>query len=187
MFIKEEVERIVEFIERADRLNVKCSLKDVTTELKKLIEQFEEESSFIAVYKYKDDFGVYATETDWAYSPGNNGDVMSWSAVIKTARDKLVGDYISEIRYQEHIKNCKNLHHDEREQEVCDMKLFVAYEPVNIDDEIKKEAKRLYEISIDEKKRKELEEREKQEAQKKHWINKLRTEGYTIVPPIVQK
>jgi hypothetical protein len=182
MFIKEEIERIIESVEFPSTRS-----RDVADDLKKLIEQLEEESSFIAVYKEKDDFGVYKTETDWAWSPGNNDDVMSFSAVLETARNKLVNDYISEVRYQEHIKNCKNLHHDEREQQVCDVKLFVAYQPVIVDDKIKEEAKRLYEISIDEKKRKELEEREQQEAQKKHWINKLRTEGYTITPPVVQK
>lgn len=180
MFIKEELERVIEFIEKTDRLQVKCSLKDITDELKSLLEKFEKECSFVAVYKEKDDFSVYRTEADWAWSPGKNDDVMTFGAVLKTARDKLVSDFVGEVRYQEHIQKCKNTYHDEREPQVYDMKLFISYQSVPIDDKIKEEAKKLYELEINEKKRKELEEKEREESQKRHWINKLKAEGYTV-------
>jgi hypothetical protein len=177
MFIKEELERIVECAEKG---GLKCSTKDVIIELKLLITSIENQCSFIAVYQEKDDFGVYEVKTDWAWSPGKNDDVMTYEAVLKTARDKLVSDYVGEVRYQEHIQKCKNTHHDEREPQVCDMKLFVSYQSVLVDDKIKEEARRLYELEINEKKRKELEEKEREEGQKRHWINKLKAEGYAV-------
>ncbi len=179
MFVKEELERVIEWAEKDE---LKCiSTRDIIIELKLLVTSIENQCSFITVYKEKDDYGgVYGVKTDWAWSPGKHDDVMTYNAVLKIARNALTSDFVGEVRYQEHIKKCKNTYHDEREQQVCDMKLFVSYQSVLVDDKIKEEARRLYELEINEKKRKELEEKEREEGQKRHWINKLKAEGYVV-------
>lgn len=157
----------------------------ISDNIQTLIDRLEKESEFIVVYDEREDgFMAFDTHSDWAWSSENNN-IMNYDAVLQTAKDRLIAEEKGEVRWRKHKEFCKQDHtHEDREHYLRNVRLFSRYCDVTVDDEIKRKAEEAYELEINEKKRKEIEIKEQAHAQKKHWINKLRLEGYTIEPPV---
>jgi len=144
-----------------------------------LISKLQKESEFIVVYDEReecDNAKYFETHTDWAWSPQNRTDVMNYNAVLGVAKDKLLWEQKDEVLWKEYHKG----ELENREPQLKNVRLFVRYCDVPVDNEIREKAQEAYKRETDEKKRKELEVKEQVEAQKRHWIRKLQEEGYLV-------